>query len=315
MKLNNVKPLDYYHEQFCKQMRAEDKTHATIRNYKDVYSWLKLFKKDIQVKDLTHDLMLDFMNFLDTRPRKIGTELVSRELKASSKATVQGKLNPFFNYLKKEGVIKENPLARIEYPKVNYDDEPYFDKEEFAKIVLNVMSGHKQVSPLIRKRNIAMVMFLALTGLRRNEFLNVRLEDIDFKKKKVYVRPETSKSRASRSVPLHDELVPYLKDYLHERKEYSCPLLWVSSQSDSELTEHGLKHFIHSLTQSTKINCHVHRFRHTFAVNTYLLERDLLKLKTLLGHKTLKMTLGYLRSIKDDELVRNVAQLTTKEFI
>lgn len=309
-----IKTLDYYHEQFCKQMRAENKSHVTIRNYQDIYSWLKLYKPDITVKDLTHDCMLDFMNFLDTRPRKIGKELVSRDLKASSKATVQGKLNPFFKYLLDEGVLKVNPLQRIKYPSVSYEDQPAFNKEEFAKIVLHVMSGNK-TNALIRKRNIAMIMFLALTGLRRNEFLNVRLEDLDFKKRRLYVRPETSKSKSPRHVPIHDELIPYVKDYLQERKNLNCPFLWVSSQSDNKFTEHGLKHFVHSLSQQTGINCHVHRFRHTYAINTFLLNRELLQLKTLLGHKTLKMTLGYLRSLDNDELVREVAQLTTKEFI
>ena len=315
MKQNVIKDLDYYHEQFCKQLRAEGKSPVTVTNCRDVYGWLKAFKPDVKAQHLTHDFMVNFMEHLDMRLRKVGTKLITRDLKPSSKASVQGKLNPFFNYLIEEEVIKVNPLNRIDYPNVHYDDQPAFTKEEFEKIFLIVSREGNARNNLIRKRNIAMVMFLALTGLRKNEFLNVRTVDLEFKKKRIFVRPETSKSKRPRYIPLYQELIPYLEDYLAEREDYNCEFLWVSGQSDRNFTEHGLKHFIKWLSDNAKFNCHVHKFRHTFAVNIYMTSRDLLLVKTLLGHQSLKMTMAYLRSINNDKLISDVSELTSKEFV
>lgn len=46
--------------------------------------------------------------------------------------------------------------------------------------------------------------------------------------------------------------------------------------------------------------CHLHRFRHTFATEFYLRNRDILALKGVLGHTTVEMTMRYLASLGID---------------
>ena len=49
--------------------------------------------------------------------------------------------------------------------------------------------------------------------------------------------------------------------------------------------------------------CHLHRFRHTFAVNHYVANKDLLNLQRIMGHKDLSTTINvYLRWLPDTEL-------------
>jgi integrase/recombinase XerD len=131
----------------------------------------------------------------------------------------------------------------------------------------------------------------------------------------VLVRAETSKSKRTKIIPMNSLLVPYLQDYLHYREDHTSNWLWVSGTLDRNFTEHGVRHLILLLTKVSKINCHLHRFRHTFATNYYKQTRDLVGLNRLMGHRSLKMTLSYLRSLPDDYLVEQMRKMTIDEFI
>jgi len=305
------------HEQFVKmQLHAGGKSRVTIKNYRDNFALLLEFKPDIILSDLTEKTIVDFFEWLNSRTRTVGKSQVVRNYKNSSVATVRSKLNTFFVWLGKHGKLDKNPFKEIPHPIVEYTDNRAFTAEEFDRICSAVNTKIAWTNLLIKKRNIAMVMFLALTGVRKNEMINLTLADVDLKNKLITVRGETSKSKRTRTITLSSELIPYLKDYLKYRvDDYATTALWVSGNSDRPLSIEGMKHFTGHLTKATGINCYLHRFRHTFAVNYYLKTRDLLGLKQLLGHKSFKMTMGYLRSLSNDPTVQAIQEMTTREFM
>jgi integrase/recombinase XerD len=157
-------------------------------------------------------------------------------------------------------------------------------------------------------------MVLVFTGVRKEELLGLQLSDVDLERKFIVVRAEISKSKRHRIIPLNSILIPYLLDYFHYRRNYTSKSLWVSGTVDRGLTEHGAKHLIITLTKVTKINCHLHRFRHTFATNYYKQTHDLFGLQKLMGHRSLRMTLSYLRFLPDEHLVEQIHKLSFDEF-
>src|SRR5260221_6360017 len=85
------------HTKFIKyKLHAVGTAHATIANYLINFRLLLLFKPDITLQDLKEDTMIDFLEFLNTRERKVGRQLIIRAYKNSSIATVRGKLSAFF---------------------------------------------------------------------------------------------------------------------------------------------------------------------------------------------------------------------------
>lgn len=311
--------LDALFQQFCEQRKCvEGKSLKTIQNYTENFELLRKFKPDIKLKDLTKETMVDFFLYLDTRPRKVGTKMVVRTLKNSSKATIRGKLSSFFDWLIANGYMneKKHPFEKIAHPIVDYSDRRAFEKEEFDRIYLTVCRDIQWENELQKKRNMAWIMFLVLTGVRKGEMLGLRLDDINLKTKMLTVRAEISKSKFTRYIPLDDSLLVYLKEYLAARKNYTTPYLWVSScQGDRNLTEHGAKHFIDRLSKVTGLNCHLHRFRHTFAVNFYIATKDLLRLRNLLGHRDVKTTISrYLRWLPDNDLRAELEALRVALF-
>lgn len=308
--------LKVLHNLFIKYKRyAIGTAQATIKSYCYHFQLLLKFKPDIELEDLTEEMIVNFFEFLNTRKRSVGKEYINRIYKNSSIATVRGKLNAFFKWLIERGYLKASPFDKIRYPEVSYTDRRAFTLKEFEAICIAVNFKIKWQSLLIKKRNVAIIMFLVYSGVRKEELLGLTLNDIDFDRKIITIRAETSKSKLTRYIPMNRELVPHLTDYLNYRIRITCKYLWIAGTHDRELTEHGLKHFIKLLNKVTSFHCHAHRFRHTFATNYYKLTHDIVGLKKLMGHKSLKMTLTYLRSLPDEHLVEQIKKITIKEFM
>lgn len=315
-KENETISLQNLHELFIKfKFHGALKSKETIKNYCHNFELLLKFNPNLQIEDLTEETLINFFAFLNTRERMVGKQLLIRSYKNSSLAIVRSSLNCFFEWLIERDYLVKNPFKKIPYPKATYTDSRAFTPIEFDTICNFVNTKIQWASLLVKKRNIALIMFLTFTGVRKEELLGLQLSDLDFDTKLIRVRAETSKSKRPRMIPMNLELIFYLEDYLIFRKEYTCKSLWISTTLDRPFTNHGAKHLINLISKETKINCHLHRFRHTFATNYYKRTHDLVGLKSLMGHTTLKMTLTYLRSLPDSHVIEQIQRMTLKEFL
>jgi site-specific recombinase XerD len=133
-------------------------------------------------------------------------------------------------------------------------------------------------------------------GLRSYELCDLKLADIDFDRKTVFIPKK--KGKVDRYVPLSQHLVRGLTKYIETENPH---LYLFNSQitkdgSPRGLTTNGIRWIIKE--NRTKIGSNkkitAHMLRHSFA--THLLEYgvDLVSLKELLGHAHIEMTLTYL---------------------
>jgi len=300
-------------EVFINQAKnVEGKSDDTIKNYRQNFDLLKdyklkTFSVDLFIEDLTAEFIINFFTYLNNRKRKVGNKYVVRKLMPSSIATIRAKLSTFFEWLIKNSYLVKNPFEDIKHPKVTFTDRRAFTNEEYNKIYLAVSRDIVWGSVLLKIRSITMVMFLSLTGVRREELIGLRLDDLDMNNKILTVRAEISKSKITHFVPLDETLIIQLKEYFEARRTRTTPYLWVSSTEDRNFTEHGAKHFIERLEKVTGLKIFLHRFRHTFAVNHYVANKDLLSLQRMMGHKDVKVTINtYLRWLPDFNLQNQV---------
>lgn len=303
-------------ESFLKQQEyTVRRSKETIKGYKAAFHLLFKFMPQIELVDITTETMQNFFEFLQTRERNYGIDKVKSGVKTSTIATYRSKLNAFFVWLIATGVLKENPLNNIEYPEVLYDDRKYLTKQDIERIFTAIANNGKD--PLIRKRNMAIFSVLLYCGLRKNELISLRLLDINLEKRELKVRAETSKSKRDRQLPLHREAIYALNEYLAERKskKYKTEYLFVSHAGDRPLTSHGLKHLVEYLKEKSGVKFHLHRFRHTFATNLLSSGCDGLKLRQLLGHKSLRMTLAYTRALPTTAMRDDIERLSIDKLL
>jgi integrase/recombinase XerD len=133
-------------------------------------------------------------------------------------------------------------------------------------------------------------------GLRSYELCNLKIEDVDFDRKTVFICKQ--KGNYDRYVPLSAHLSRGIKTYL----ETESPSVYLFNSQVSKngaplgITTRGVQWIIKENRSKigTKKKLTAHTLRHTYA--THLLEAglNLVSLKELLGHARIETTLVYL---------------------
>ena len=308
------KELLQYFQEFIHEKKYVQKIYPnTILGYEHVVALLFKLVPDLTIETISTSKLVEFFRRLETRSRVVGKGVIKSGVKKSTVATYWTKLNTFFSWLEMKKIIGTNPLTGIPYPSPSYDNRKYLQKHDIEKIITAIHTGKHTLFTF--KRNLALLYLFIFCGLRKEEALNVYVQDIDFERNVLTVRGATSKSKLSRKIPLNSIVINHLKDYLSARRKYTTPYLIVSTARDGKLSPDGLKHLIQSLRVRSKVNFHVHQLRHTFAVNFLKASNNIVKLKMLLGHKNISMTLTYLRCMPVDEMREDVELLSIETFL
>jgi integrase/recombinase XerC len=220
--------------------------------------------------------------------------IVSLMDKGITSVTVHRKiscLRVFFRYLRKEGIIKGDPLEKIVLPK-RKKRLPVFVEEKALETLLDEFSFGDSLAGIMNRTIIEM---LYLTGMRRAELIGLRDADIDLEEATVKV---TGKRNKQRIIPLAKPFLSRLEEYMKIRNEASG----VASGSWFFTTARGnklydkyvynvVRGYLSMVTTIEKKSPHI--LRHTFA--THMLNRgaDLNTIKEFLGHANLSATQIY----------------------
>jgi len=145
----------------------------------------------------------------------------------------------------------------------------------------------------------AVIALLYYTGLRRNEVLNLDVQDIDLKEQIVNVRG--GKGNKDGKVFLKKEAMDILKEYLKYREKYlekpekKNDRLFISRQGIKR-THHNMIVWIvkkHAIKAMIKKNVHPHMFRHSIATHMLNHGASLLHIQRHLRHSNVNSTLVY----------------------
>lgn len=178
---------------------------------------------------------------------------------------------------------------------------PQIKKDKRLPIVLSREEIKRLMkAPKLLKHRV-LIALLYGCGLRCFEVRNLRLNDLDFDRKTLFVRK--GKGGKSRYLPLCDMLIRGLKAYI--KSEYPTEWLFCGKQPvegraggafDSRYSQKGVQWAVNQARKSAGItkSMTVHTLRHTYA--THLLEDglDIMSIKDLLGHACIQTTMIYL---------------------
>jgi|WetSurMetagenome_2_1015567.scaffolds.fasta_scaffold03069_3 integrase/recombinase XerC len=220
--------------------------------------------------------------------------IVSMMDKGMSAVTVHRKiscLRVFFRYLRKEGIVKNNPLEKVVLPK-RKKTIPVFVDENSLETLLDRNEFGNDFSGI---RNKTIIEMLYLTGMRRAELIGLRLPDVDLIEASVKV---TGKRNKQRIIPLTKEFTKSLEAYLKARSDYdgeiACDWFFLTDNGNKlydKFVYNLVRRYLSMVTTVEKKSPHI--LRHTFA--THMLNRgaDLNAIKEFLGHANLSATQVY----------------------
>lgn len=301
---------DYLIEaEFVRKAREE-----TLRGYRQGYATFRTLMPNVTIENLDANTIVEFFKILQNRKRVLGNGKIKSGIMKSTARTYWSKLHNFFSWLELNNHIKENPFRKMRRPTVVYDDIKYLKRETIEKI-FGILHNPKTINMLIYKRNLTIFYILLYCGLRREELLLLKLRDIDLERKVITIRAENSKIPRTRHIPLHSQVILCLHDYLKERKDYTNPFLFVGRSNDQPLSLHGLISIVQVLKKKAKVNFHLHQFRHTFAMNFLKTSNNIVKLKQLMGHSDIRMTLVYVRCLPTQEMRADIEAMSIDSLI
>lgn len=142
------------------------------------------------------------------------------------------------------------------------------------------------------KRNSIMFRMLLDTGLRINELVNLRIQDIDFDTSTIHVK--ITKTKLERYIfftgNTHIALVKYIKET--KVRDY----IFIDFKTDNKLTVDNVETICYRLKNKldVKMSISPHKWRHTFATKFQKKNKDLPVLQELLGHRDINQTERYL---------------------
>ncbi|MGI4727096.1 MAG: tyrosine-type recombinase/integrase [Janthinobacterium lividum] len=201
-------------------------------------------------------------------------------------------LKTYFRFLIRENLIQDNPMSKIQSPKLA-KKLPVIIREETVSTLLDSKDIFEQNFSGIRDKLIIEILFG--TGLRLAELLSIYETDINWYENTIKVIGKKSKERI---VPLNKELLLLTKQYLAVKKNEnfdnnSLKLIVTDTGSDGypKLIYRIVQKYLGYITTQNKKSPHV--LRHTFATSLLNNGADLNAIKELLGHANLSATQIY----------------------
>jgi len=201
----------------------------------------------------------------------------------------------FYRWLLREGLIRKDPTALIESPKLGRGLPKALSEQQ----VTGLLEAPDVSTPLgLRDRTMLELMYAC--GLRVSELVSLELVSVNLNQGVVRI---TGKGGKERLVPLGEEAISWLQRYLREARpglmggeggRHSSPLVFVTARH-SGMTRQAFWYAIkkHALAAGISRQVSPHMLRHSFATHLLNHGADLRVVQLLLGHSDLSTTQIY----------------------
>lgn len=201
-------------------------------------------------------------------------------------------LRSFFKFLMRKEIIKANPAAGINNPKIP-KRLPVFAEEQQIHTLLE----HVEFSDNWQgKTDKLIIELLYATGMRRNELITLKESQVDGAYCQVKILGKGNKERI---VPIPKELIKKLQDYINEKHVQfgTIPELFVTTKGQKLYPKYVFNVVNKNLELVTTIQKKSpHILRHSFATHLVNNGADLNAVKELLGHSSLASTQVYVHN-------------------
>ena len=223
-----------------------------------------------------------------------------QELKAQGKAPASRSrtiyiIRAFYNFCYKKDYLDKNIAVKLETVPVPEKERTFLTEVEMKILIAAIKP------PIIK----LIVSTLFYTGMRISECLNLLIEDISFEEGVITVR--NTKNKRDRQIPIHDELMPLLKNYYTNWRYGEANPYFFSLNNTFKISPDYVNRVLQETTRSLGWKKHVtcHILRHSFASNLVAKNVNIVNIQKLLGHSNLSTTSIYTHT-KLDELKKAI---------
>lgn len=288
-------------------VKERDPAEATIRSFRSV---LDLFQREtecVQIGQVTHDVMVDWKATL--RGRDAAEATVNTYLRT---------VRTLFNLAERRGLLEQaNPCQHVSYVPEYHKLKHTAEHTDIINLLGMIGQFPDDNQPAWFWEAVLKVLYY--TGMRRRQLVELCWGDIDFKHQRILLRAEGSKTRREWHIPMVDEIVQPLMTLkektlgklevgqvgaIRNRQVFNITLFHPRYKGERMMPEQVTGYFKRA-SKRYQVKISPHRFRHTFATEAANQgEQNLKHLQNMLGHTSIKTTLGYVQS--DTESMRRM---------
>jgi site-specific recombinase XerD len=198
----------------------------------------------------------------DVKPAHVTRWLSARADAGDAPETVLtrfGHLRAFYRWCEREEIIEKSPLTNLREPTAETQPVPVLSADELRALFATCTG-----KTFLDRRDFAMLVFLADTGVRVGELVALEVDDVDFKTGTANVM---GKFRRARVVAFGPKAGKALLAYLRVRAPHrlaDSPRLWIGQRGP--LNEAAVWKVVKLRGEAAGIKgLHPHALRHTFA--------------------------------------------------
>ena len=260
-------------DNFYKYLDSKGYSSNTISSYKkDLNQFIKFSKGKI---DVDYSFIRSYLQFLHNK--KYTNKSIARHISS---------LKSFYKYLTKNEIVKDNPCLLLSNPKIEKKLPNYINYND-----LEILFNIPDKDDILGLRNLLILELLYSTGIRVSELVNIKLDDIDFDNKRIYILGKGNKERYVLFGKIcNDILMEYLEKSRNKLNKNSDYLLL--NKFGNKITDRAIRMIIDDIVKksSLKLNISPHTLRHTFATHLLNEGADLKIVQELLGHENISTT-------------------------
>jgi integrase/recombinase XerD len=220
--------------------------------------------------------------------------LKEREYTSSTVARKVAAIKSFFHYLVAERIVRDDPTATLDSPKVKKRLPKAISREDIERL----MSAPAQGASAKSQRDHALLELLYASGMRVTELVSLDVSDVNLALASVRVRGKKISSK-ERVIPITDRALEALRVYLDRGRmqllrDPEVRALFLNHRGQ-RLTRQGLwliiKHYVDEVGVSEDVTPHT--LRHSFAAHKLSQGKSLQDIQKLLGHANISTTQVY----------------------
>lgn len=264
----------------------------TLTKYK---SWLKLNQDAERTIDLYYKYVLDFFK----QHKKFNQDNVNKFLLNILETKSKNTFNLYRSALKNYNDYKKHNIIIPKPKKIQQKyDKPYITENK-------MLDYCKYIDKIFKRwpKYLTLFKFMFYTGLRLQEIVNLKRQDILFDKDIIGI--QKTKTYQARQIPIYPKLKKDIHWYFNlEKEKKNC---FNTSRDD-------INYMFQQMNQQINIQpkLHAHMMRRSCAIWYYEKTKDLIMVQRILGHVDIKTTMIYL-DIDTNEMIKSIHKIFKKD--